>query len=221
MQLADSLSDISKAVNRAREASARRGEARRGKASALSLPAYRAIDPADGLSFRWRDSRPYYERRIPVCMCDDDDDRAAGTAEVTRGGGGCSSGTTKRWYLGLQEDAASEGGRKIARRNGGIVRPRVLAPGGLAVLGPMEHDGLTTRVVMPRVFGTLASRSRPLLTALTMLLVALLSCCARASEFPERECCDLIFPIPEPTGRSTSAPTPTGRSGELFEESKL
>ncbi|XP_025155019.1 uncharacterized protein LOC105191889 isoform X4 [Harpegnathos saltator] len=140
-------------------------------------------------------------------MCDDDDDRAAGTAEVTRGGGGgcCSSGT-ERWYRGTREDAASEVGRKIAR-------PRVLAPGGLAVLGAMEHDGLATRVVMPRVLGTLGSRSRPQLAALTMLLVALLSCCARASEFPERECCDLIFPIPEPTGRSTSAPTPTGRSG--------
>lgn len=179
--------------------------------------AYRAIDPADGSRFRWRDSRPYHERRIPVCMCDDDDDRAAGTAEVTRGGG-CSPGTERR-YRGSRKDVepSDEGGRKIARRSGGIARPRALVPGGLAVVGPMEHDALT-RLVMPRVVGTLAS-PRPLLAALTMmLLVALLSSCARASEFPERECCDLIFPIPEPTGRSTSAPTPTGRSGELFAE---
>ncbi|XP_032664798.1 uncharacterized protein LOC116841223 isoform X1 [Odontomachus brunneus] len=145
-------------------------------------------------------------------MYDDDDDRAAGTAEVTRGGGGCSPGT-EQWYRGSREDVAGEGGRKIARRSGRTHRPRLLAPDGLAVVGPMEHDGLTTRVVMPRVAGTLATRSLPLLAALAMLLVALLSCCARASEFPERECCDLIFPIPEPTGRSTSAPTPTGRSG--------
>ncbi|XP_011307009.1 uncharacterized protein [Fopius arisanus] len=34
-----------------------------------------------------------------------------------------------------------------------------------------------------------------------------------ASEFPERECCDPIYPIPEPTSRAPSAPTPTGRSG--------
>ncbi|XP_046619695.1 uncharacterized protein LOC124304935 isoform X1 [Neodiprion virginianus] len=33
------------------------------------------------------------------------------------------------------------------------------------------------------------------------------------SEFPERECCDPVYPIPEPTSRAPSAPTPTGRSG--------
>lgn len=69
--------------------------------------------------------------------------------------------------------------------------------------------------VMSRVVGTLLARST-LLTSVAAALILLFCCCrcTRASEFPERECCDLIFPIPEPTGRSTSAPTPTGRSGE-------
>lgn len=69
--------------------------------------------------------------------------------------------------------------------------------------------------VMSRVVGTLLARST-LLTSVAAALVVLFCCCrcTRASEFPERECCDLIFPIPEPTGRSTSAPTPTGRSGK-------
>lgn len=69
--------------------------------------------------------------------------------------------------------------------------------------------------VMSRVVGTLLARST-LVTSVAAALVLLFCCCrcTRASEFPERECCDLIFPIPEPTGRSTSAPTPTGRSGE-------
>ncbi|XP_061943273.1 uncharacterized protein LOC107993599 isoform X4 [Apis cerana] len=68
--------------------------------------------------------------------------------------------------------------------------------------------------VMSRVVGTLLARST-LVTSVAAALVLLFCCCrcTRASEFPERECCDLIFPIPEPTGRSTSAPTPTGRSG--------
>lgn len=73
--------------------------------------------------------------------------------------------------------------------------------------GPMVYDDLMGRV-MSRVVGTL-------LKSVAAALVVLSCCrCTRASEFPERECCDLIFPIPEPTGRSTSAPTPTGRSGE-------
>lgn len=143
-------------------------------------------------------------------MCDDDDDRAAGTIEVTRGGGG-SSGTER--YRDTQD--ATAGGRKITRcrilryHRPGFDRPEV---------EPMtRHDDLTARVT-PRAAGTLASRSRLLLTTLTTLLVALSCCCARASEFPERECCDLPYPIPEPTGRSTSAPTPTGRSGKLLPE---
>ncbi|EZA47506.1 hypothetical protein X777_15499 [Ooceraea biroi] len=143
-------------------------------------------------------------------MCDDDDDRAAGTTEVTRGGGG-SSGIGR--YRDTQDAAA--GGRKTTRYR--IVRhPR---PGlGRPEVEPMTgYDDLTARVTS-RVAGTLASRSRLLLTTLTTLLVALSCCCARASEFPERECCDLPYPIPEPTGRSTSAPTPTGRSGKLFSE---
>lgn len=144
-------------------------------------------------------------------MCDDDDDRAAGTVEVTRGGDGDDDGGGDTrgigWYRGSQDAASGENGREISRSE--FARsPRLI--------GPMtgHHDVLTARVT-PRVVGTLASRSRPLLTTLTMLLVALSCCCARASEFPERECCDLPYPIPEPTGRSTSAPTPTGRSGEL------
>ncbi|GLV39404.1 hypothetical protein CBL_13283 [Carabus blaptoides fortunei] len=35
----------------------------------------------------------------------------------------------------------------------------------------------------------------------------------RASEFPERECCDPVYPPPVPTAPSSSAATPTGRSG--------
>ncbi|XP_076244950.1 glial cell line-derived neurotrophic family receptor-like isoform X2 [Calliopsis andreniformis] len=80
-------------------------------------------------------------------------------------------------------------------------------------LGPMVYHDLMVRV-MSRVVGTLLARST-LLKSVAAALVVLSCCCrcTRASEFPERECCDLIFPIPEPTGRSTSAPTPTGRSG--------
>ncbi|XP_076391662.1 glial cell line-derived neurotrophic family receptor-like isoform X4 [Megachile rotundata] len=79
--------------------------------------------------------------------------------------------------------------------------------------GPMLYHDLMGRV-MSRVVGTLLARSK--LFASVAAAIVVLSCCCRctrASEFPERECCDLIFPIPEPTGRSTSAPTPTGRSG--------
>lgn len=151
-------------------------------------------------------------------MCDDDDDRAAGTTEVTRGGSGGSSATGR--YRGTQ-DAAAAVRKTTCRRIARHPRP---GPGpGRPEVEPMtRHDRLTARVT-PRVAGTLASRSRPLLTTLTTLLVALscCCCCARASEFPERECCDLPYPIPEPTGRSTSAPTPTGRSGELFSQRLL
>lgn len=35
-----------------------------------------------------------------------------------------------------------------------------------------------------------------------------------ASEFPERECCDPVYPPPVPTLPSSSAATPTGRSGK-------
>jgi len=138
-------------------------------------------------------------------MCDDDEDRAARTTEVTRGG----SWRTER-YCGSQDAAAEENGRKISRCS-----PRL---GSGRLVGPMTGHGDLKARVMPRVAGTLTSRSRPLLTTLTTLLVALSCCCARASEFPERECCDPPYPIPEPTGRSTSAPTPTGRSGKLSSE---
>lgn len=137
-------------------------------------------------------------------MCDDDEDRAAGTTEVTRGGDG-SWGTGR--YQGSQDAAGEEVGRRKVSQCRIARSPRI---GSGRLVGPMTgHDGLTARVA-----GTLTSRSRPLLTTLTTLLVALSCCCARASEFPERECCDLPYPIPEPTGRSTSAPTPTGRSGK-------
>ncbi|XP_072750789.1 uncharacterized protein Gfrl isoform X4 [Anoplolepis gracilipes] len=140
-------------------------------------------------------------------MCDDDDDRAAGTIEVTRGGGGDGDvgGSDTERYRGSQDATSGENGGRTSRCEGFVRSLRLVEP----MTG--HHDVLTARVTS-RVVGTLASRSRPLLTTLTMLLVAL-SCCARASEFPERECCDLPYPIPEPTGRSTSAPTPTGRSG--------
>ncbi|XP_029033944.1 uncharacterized protein LOC114871774 isoform X2 [Osmia bicornis bicornis] len=84
--------------------------------------------------------------------------------------------------------------------------------------GPMLYHDLMGRV-MSRVVGTLLARST--LFASVAAAIVVLSCCCRctrASEFPERECCDLIFPIPEPTGRSTSAPTPTGRSGSDIKE---
>ncbi|XP_076279820.1 glial cell line-derived neurotrophic family receptor-like isoform X3 [Lasioglossum baleicum] len=73
--------------------------------------------------------------------------------------------------------------------------------------------------VMSRVVGTLIARSA-LLTSVAAAIVVLSCCCryTRASEFPERECCDLVFPIQEPAGRSTSAPTPTGRSGSDIKE---
>ncbi|KYN31676.1 hypothetical protein ALC56_13815 [Trachymyrmex septentrionalis] len=144
-------------------------------------------------------------------MCDDDEDRAAGTIEVTRGGD--DSWGTER-YQGSQDAA----GEKVERRKISQCRiarsPRI---GHDRLVGPMTgHDDLTARVAR-----TLTSRSRPLLTTLTTLLVALSCCCARASEFPERECCDLPYPIPEPTGRSTSAPTPTGRSGKVCNHQKM
>jgi len=145
------------------------------------------------------------ECRIRVCMCDDDEDRAAGTTEVTRGG---DDSWRTEWYQGSQNAAGENVGRKKISQCKIIRRPRI---GHGRLIGPMTgHDSLTARVA-----GTFTSRSRLLLTILTTLLVALSCCCARASEFPERECCDLPYPIPEPTGRSTSAPTPTGRSGKL------
>jgi len=143
-------------------------------------------------------------------MCDDDDECSAGTSEVTRGLAG-SSGIER--CRGTQ-DAAADGSKSTRCRIARHPRPGSGRPEVESMTG---YDGLTARAttrVTPRIGGTLASRSRPLLTTLTTLLVALSCCCARASEFPERECCDLPYPIPEPTGRSTSAPTPTGRSGK-------
>jgi hypothetical protein len=54
----------------------------------------------------------------------------------------------------------------------------------------------------------------------TVRLVALLLLLARAaggSEFPERECCDPVYPLPAPPSSTTpypSVPTATGRIGE-------
>ncbi|XP_015594645.1 uncharacterized protein LOC107267434 isoform X8 [Cephus cinctus] len=58
------------------------------------------------------------------------------------------------------------------------------------------------------------SRVGLLLARSALLIAALLSSTyVEASEFPERECCDPIYPLPEPTSKAPSAPTPTGRSG--------
>ncbi|XP_017888282.1 uncharacterized protein LOC108629870 isoform X3 [Ceratina calcarata] len=119
----------------------------------------------------------------------------------------------------------SRGGRGIRLCRPGV-RP-VVALGTVGKTGEKRRvaEGLKGRPAMPlchdlmgrvmsRVVGTLLARST-LVTSIAAALVVLFCCCrcTRASEFPERECCDLIFPIPEPTGKSTSAPTPTGRSG--------
>ena len=48
-------------------------------------------------------------------------------------------------------------------------------------------------------------------------LLAVAVCRILASEFPERECCDPVYPLPAPPASTTpypSAATPTGRSGE-------
>jgi len=48
-------------------------------------------------------------------------------------------------------------------------------------------------------------------------LLAIAVCRILASEFPERECCDPVYPLPAPPASTTpypSAATPTGRSGE-------
>ncbi|XP_044016205.1 uncharacterized protein LOC122857839 isoform X5 [Aphidius gifuensis] len=46
-----------------------------------------------------------------------------------------------------------------------------------------------------------------------LIILIVTKCTVNASEFPERECCDPIYPIPEPTSKAPSVPTPTGRSG--------
>ncbi|XP_078047616.1 glial cell line-derived neurotrophic family receptor-like [Augochlora pura] len=119
-----------------------------------------------------------------------------------------------RGYRGIirrRRPAASR--REQERWSGGPAGPNPMS-------GPASkpcHD-LMGRV-MSRVVGTLIARSA-LLTSVAAAIVVLSCCCrcTRASEFPERECCDLIYPIQEPTGRSTSAPTPTGRSGSDIKE---
>ncbi|XP_076230314.1 glial cell line-derived neurotrophic family receptor-like isoform X2 [Nomia melanderi] len=114
-----------------------------------------------------------------------------------------------RGYRGIRRRRPVPARRAEASERSGGDRDRR----GLSGIGPMLCHDLMGRV-MSRVVGTLLARSA-LLTSVAAAIVVLSCCCrcTRASEFPERECCDLIFPIPEPTGRSTSAPTPTGRSG--------
>ncbi|XP_034944685.1 uncharacterized protein Gfrl [Chelonus insularis] len=46
-----------------------------------------------------------------------------------------------------------------------------------------------------------------------LLFVLITTNLVDASEFPERECCDPIYPIPEPTSKVPSVPAPTGKSG--------
>ncbi|XP_074095255.1 glial cell line-derived neurotrophic family receptor-like [Cotesia typhae] len=68
---------------------------------------------------------------------------------------------------------------------------------------------------MSRVANILA-RSKLLMLLFPVLLVLfklIAENFVAASEFPERECCDPIYPIPEPTSKAPSVPTPTGRSG--------
>ncbi|XP_043487267.1 uncharacterized protein LOC122514469 isoform X3 [Polistes fuscatus] len=74
--------------------------------------------------------------------------------------------------------------------------------------------GRTRGRVMSHVVPMHLPRFAPIGKLLVVAILVFFSCAtrfARASEFPERECC--VFPIPEPTGRSTAAPIPTGRSG--------
>ncbi|KAL7287310.1 hypothetical protein TKK_0018434 [Trichogramma kaykai] len=47
-----------------------------------------------------------------------------------------------------------------------------------------------------------------------MLLLLMMTCVVEASEFPERECCDPIYPMPDPTSRLPNVPSPTGKTGE-------
>ncbi|KAL2735307.1 hypothetical protein V1478_002947 [Vespula squamosa] len=76
--------------------------------------------------------------------------------------------------------------------------------------------GRTRGRVMSHVVPMFLPRFAPIAKLLVAAILVLYCCAnrfARASEFPERECC--VFPLPEPTGRSTAAPIPTGRSGEF------
>ncbi|KAH0540537.1 hypothetical protein KQX54_018169 [Cotesia glomerata] len=70
---------------------------------------------------------------------------------------------------------------------------------------------------MSRVANILARSKLLMLSHLSLpVLLVLFTLIAEnfvaASEFPERECCDPIYPIPEPTSKAPSVPTPTGRS---------
>ncbi|XP_023317878.1 uncharacterized protein LOC106656465 [Trichogramma pretiosum] len=46
-----------------------------------------------------------------------------------------------------------------------------------------------------------------------LLLLMMMMCVVEASEFPERECCDPIYPMPDPTSRLPNVPSPTGKTG--------
>ncbi|XP_046745350.1 uncharacterized protein LOC124410782 isoform X2 [Diprion similis] len=57
------------------------------------------------------------------------------------------------------------------------------------------------------------SRVEACIVRTAIIAATLIWAYSMGSEFPERECCDPVYPIPEPTSRAPSAPTPTGRSG--------
>ena len=71
----------------------------------------------------------------------------------------------------------------------------------------LYHDRSLKSPVMSRV-------GPPLTCSVLLTLTLLFSSFINGSEFPERECCDPIYPIPEPTSKAPSVSTPTGRSGE-------
>ncbi|XP_015190794.1 PREDICTED: uncharacterized protein LOC107074152 isoform X3 [Polistes dominula] len=106
---------------------------------------------------------------------------------------------------GVGAGAGAEGGSRE-----GCERGRGGGGGGKDYL----PRGRTRGRVMSHVVPMHLPRFAPIGKFLVVAILVLFSCAtrfARASEFPERECC--VFPIPEPTGRSTAAPIPTGRSG--------
>ena len=54
------------------------------------------------------------------------------------------------------------------------------------------------------------------LLKLLLMIVGYLVARGESSKFPERECCDPIYPMPDPTSRLPTVPTPTGKSGEFL-----
>ena len=58
--------------------------------------------------------------------------------------------------------------------------------------------------------------SRWQLLKLLLLMIGCLNRWGETSEFPERECCDPIYPVPDPTSRLPTVPAPTGKSGKFL-----